>query len=77
MYELRRHPEPARLTWLAAFVQWRQRTLTDDLVDLLLETIHRIGARAERRVEREMLNDLRRVQGKPNLLFELAGAALE
>jgi TnpA family transposase len=76
-YELRRHPEPARLTWLAAFVHLRGRTLIDDLVDLLIETVHRIGARAERRVERDMLNDLRRVSGKPNLLFELAGAALE
>jgi TnpA family transposase len=76
-YELRRHPEPARLTWLAAFVHLRGRTLTDDLVDLLIETVHRIGARAERRVEREMLNDLRRVSGKPNLLFEIAGASID
>jgi TnpA family transposase len=76
-YELRRHPEPARLTWLAAFIHLRGRTLTDDLVDLLIETIHHIGARAERRVEREMLNDLKRVTGKQNILFELADASLE
>jgi TnpA family transposase len=76
-YELRRHPEAARLTWLAAFAHLRGRTLTDDLVDLLIETIHHIGARAERRVERELLNDLKRVSGKQNLLFELADAALE
>lgn len=76
-YELRRHPEAARLTWLAAFVHLRGRTLTDDLVDLLIETIHRIGARAERRVERDMLEDLRRVSGKPNLLFEIAGASID
>ena len=30
-YEIRRHPEAARLTWLAAFVHLRGRTLTDDL----------------------------------------------
>ena len=76
-YELRRHPEAARLTWLAAFVQLRGRTLTDDLVDLLIETIHRIGARAERRVDRELLDELKRVSGKQNLLFDLAGATLE
>jgi TnpA family transposase len=76
-YEIRRHPEAARLTWLAAFVHLRGRTLTDDLVDLLIETIHRIGARAERRVDRELLDELKRVSGKQNLLFDLAGAALE
>jgi TnpA family transposase len=76
-YELRRHPEAARLTWLAAFVHRRSRTLTDDLIDLLIETIHHIGARAEHRVDRELLDDLKRVAGKQNLLFEVAGAALE
>lgn len=74
--DLRRHPEPARITWLAAFVYLRARRLTDDLVDVLIETIHKIGARAERKVERELLEDLKRVSGKQNLLFELADAAL-
>ena len=76
-YELRRHPEAARLTWLAAFGHLHGRMLTDDLADLLIETIHHIGARAERRVERELLDDLKRVSGKQNLLFDLAGAAIE
>lgn len=74
--QLRRHPDPARLTWLAAFIYLRARSLTDDLVDLLIETIHRIGARAERKVERELLDALKRVSGKQNLLFELADGAL-
>ena len=64
----------ARITWLAAFVYVRARILTDDLVDVLIETIHHIGARAERKVERELLADLKRVGGKQNLLFELADA---
>jgi hypothetical protein len=76
-HELRRHPEAARLTWLAAFVHRRGRQLTDDLIDLLTETIHQIGARAERRVDRELLDDLKRVSGKQSLLFELAEAALD
>ena len=75
-HELRRHPDAARIAWLAAFVYLRARSLTDDLVDLLIETIHHIGARAERKVERELLDDLKRVTGKQNLLFELANATL-
>jgi hypothetical protein len=50
---------------------------TDDLIDLLIENNHHIGARAEHRVDRELLDDLKRVTGKQNLLFEVAGAALE
>jgi TnpA family transposase len=75
-HELRRHPDAARIVWLAAFVYLRARVMIDDLVDLLIETIHHIGARAERKVERELLDDLKRVTGKQNLLFELADATL-
>jgi hypothetical protein len=75
-HELRRHPDAARIVWLAAFVYLCARGLIDDLVDLLIETIHHIGARAERKVERELLDDLKRVTGKQNLLFELADATL-
>jgi hypothetical protein len=50
--DLRRLPTPARLTWLAAYAHLRGRALTDGLVELLVETVHAIGARAERRVER-------------------------
>jgi TnpA family transposase len=75
-YELRRHADPFRLTALAAFAHLRGRSLTDGLVDLLIETIHRIGAHAERKVERELLDDLKRVTGKQNILFELADASL-
>ena len=76
-YELRRHPEAARLTGSPLSHTCAPGALTDDLVDLLIETIHHIGARAERKVERELLDDLKRVTGKQNLLFELADAALE
>ena len=33
-HELRRHPDAARMTWLAAFVYLRSRNLTDDLVEI-------------------------------------------
>jgi hypothetical protein len=75
-HELRRHPDATRITWLSAYAYLRARSLTDDLVDLLIETIHHIGARAERKVERELLSDLKRVSGKQNLLFEVADATL-
>ena len=76
-YELRRHPEALRMTLLAVFGHCRRRELTDTLVDSLIELIHRIGAKAERKVEKELLEDLKRVNGKTGMLFRLAEAALE
>ncbi|MEE8290774.1 MAG: Tn3 family transposase, partial [Candidatus Tectomicrobia bacterium] len=76
-YELRRHPEALRMTLLAVFGHCRRRELTDTLVDSLIELIHRIGAKAERKVEKELLEDLKRVHGKTGMLFRLAEAALD
>lgn len=76
-FELRRHPEPTRLAWLAAYAHLRGRAVTDALVELLIETVHAIGARAEHRVEKEMLEDLKRVGGKQALLYRMADAAVE
>ena len=76
-YELRRHSEALRLPLLAIFGHCRRRELTDTLVDSLIELIHRIGAKAERKVEKELLEDLKRVNGKTGMLFRLAEAALD
>jgi len=76
-YELRRHPAEIRLTWLAAFVYWRGRVITDDLVDLLIETIHHIGVRAERKADRKLLENFKHVANKQGILLKLATASLE
>src|SRR3954454_534821 len=76
-YELRRHPDATRHASVAAYAHMRGRAVIDTLVDLLIETVHHIGARAEHRVEQDLLDDLKRVGGKPSLLFDLAGAAVE
>jgi Domain of unknown function (DUF4158) len=62
--DLRSHPQPVRLTLLAAPCWVRQGELVDGLVDLLIALIHKIGARAEQTAERQLLADLRRVRGK-------------
>lgn len=73
---LRSHPEPLKLTLLAALVYERQWEITDTLADLLISTVHRIGARAERRVTQELVAEFRKVAGKETLLFRLAEAAI-
>ena len=75
--EVRRHPEPIRYTFLAAFCWQRRQEIIDGLVDLLIQIVHRISVRAEKKVVDELLGDLQKVHGKPTLLFKMAEAALE
>ena len=75
--ELRRHPDPIRYTLLSAFFWLRCMEISDNLVDLLIQIIHRIGVRAERKIEKEILNDLRRVSNKYGILFNMAQTAIE
>src|SRR5215467_4239249 len=74
---LRERPRPVRLTLLAALCWTRTGEITDGLVELLIGIVHKIGTRAENRVEGELLADLRRVRGKEGILFRLAEAAVE
>uniref|UniRef100_UPI003F4968C3 hypothetical protein n=1 Tax=Nonomuraea bangladeshensis TaxID=404385 RepID=UPI003F4968C3 len=60
---------------LAALLLDREREVTDPLVDLLIATMHRVDARAERKVTEELINAFKRVSGKENLLFTIADAA--
>ena len=64
------------VTLLAALVAERESEVTDSLADLLIATVHRIGARAERKVTEELINAFRRVAGKENILFAIAEASL-
>ncbi len=75
--ELRNHPPPIRSTFLAAFCWQRRKEIIDGLVDLLVQVIHRIGVRAERKLVTALLEDLRKVRGKATLLFKLAEAAVD
>ena len=74
---LRTHPLPLRVTLLAALLREREAEITDTLVELLIATVHRIGARAERKVTEELVNAFKRVSGKENILFKLAEASVE
>jgi hypothetical protein len=70
--ELRRHPPTVRHTLLAARCWEREREITDNLVELLIHIAHRIGVRAEHKVNAELLKHVRKVAGKTRLLFQLA-----
>lgn len=61
---------------MAAFCWQRSQEITDNLVDFLIQLIHKLGTKAERRVTEELIQDFKRVTGKHQLLYRIASAAL-
>ena len=76
-YDLRQHPPAIRYTLMAAFCYSRSQEITDNLIELLIQIIQRIGTRAERRINQELLEDFKQVTGKTNLLFRIAEVAVD
>jgi len=66
-----------RALLVAALCTLRRQEITDNLVDLLIGVVQKIGARAERTVARELLRDLKKVAGKTTILYRMAEASLE
>jgi hypothetical protein len=78
VYELRRHPDATRYTYLAAFCQLRQAEIIDDLIDLLILVFRRIETTANKRIGKQVVDEARnKVDNKPRLLRRVAQAALD
>ncbi len=77
LHDVRRHPEHIRYTLLSAYCYQRQQEITDTLLDLFIDLIHRIEKRAERSVDRQILKDVKRIRGKHRLLYEVAQVSIE
>ena len=60
---------------LAAFCWQRQQELTDTLVEWLIHIAHRVGVRAEEKVDGERMQYAKQVIGKAQWLYQLAKAA--
>ncbi|MFD0297323.1 Tn3 family transposase [Streptomyces sp. NPDC127118] len=56
-----------RITLLAALCWSRQAEITDALVESLVALVHKINARAEQRVEKQLTAELKKVRGKEGL----------
>lgn len=74
--EVKRHRAALRLTLLAAFCRLRGQEITDNLVELFIGLIKRIGTNAEKTVNRKVLQEVRHVRGKGKLLCEIAKVSI-
>jgi TnpA family transposase len=61
---------------MAAFCQQRTGEVIDGLVDLLLLVVRRIGAKSEKHVKKQYLDEIQTVEGKQQLLRRVAEASL-
>jgi hypothetical protein len=75
--ELCRHPAPIRYSMVAMFCWRRRQQLTDALIDMLLQLIHNLGTRAEKKIDKKQFAAFKKVRGKARLLFKLAEATVD
>nr|WP_246233324.1 DUF4158 domain-containing protein [Aurantimonas aggregata] len=75
--EMRRHAPARQMGLYAVFLMSREAQIIDGIIDLLVETVHRIGARSKRKVIAGIARDIERVYGKERLLVEIAVAAID
>jgi len=74
-WRMRQHPDERRHALYAVFLAHRERELTDGLVDLLVEIVHRIGSKSRQRVIKSFTREIEHVHGKEGLLVRIAEAA--
>ena len=75
--EMREHPEGVRYALLAGFLHVRAMEVTDDATRMAIDLIHRLDTRSQKQIHRELLADLERVEGKMQILSQVAEAVVE
>ena len=75
-HELRRHSRPFKITLLAIFIHRRTEELTDYLVDLLVETVHKMNKNAATKIETSLGEALQKAPQKFAKLYLMAKAAV-
>lgn len=66
-----------RYATMAVFCYIRSQLLTDNLTDLFLKLIHKVEVSAEKHIDEKILSDVKRVDGKFDILYTLADTNAE
>ncbi len=75
-WEIKRHPPAIRYTLMSVFFYTRRSEIIDSLIELLIQIIHRLSVKAEKKVFKVLMQDFRKVYGKNTLLGRIAEASL-
>lgn len=65
-----------RYAIFALFCYYRARVLIDDLADLLMQLVHQMELSAEKFIDKKILSEVKRVDGKFDILYQLSSTAL-
>lgn len=74
--EIRDHPDSMKYATLSMFCYVRNQEIIDNLIDLLIQVIHKIGKKSEDKVNKKMITELKKVDGKKSILLDLAKVAV-
>jgi TnpA family transposase len=74
--EIRDHKDSMKYATLAMFCYVRGQEIMDNLIDLLIQVVHKIGKKSERKVNKKLITELKKVDGKKSILLNLARIAV-
>ena len=75
-WDFKRHPEYISLSLLALLCLKRRGEIIDALGDLIIQLVHKIKKRAEKKVGLRLVKDAKEVHGKQRILYKIADAAV-
>ena len=74
--EMREHPEVIRYALLACFLHMRTMEVLDDIVHMAIDIVHRVDVRSDHQLNRELIANLKHVDGKMQILSRIAEAVV-
>jgi len=74
--EMREHPDPIRYALIGCFLHVRTMEVLDDMVRMAIDIIHRLDVRSDNQLTRELVENLKHVDGKLQILSRIAEAGV-
>lgn len=72
VYQMKRHPKESRYALMAALLYYRKMELIDNIIEIFRTLIRRIGKKADKTLERELIRTIRTIYKKKELLYKIA-----
>jgi TnpA family transposase len=71
------HPDHIRYTLLSSFVYMRTGEVIDDIIKMFMDMIHKMDVDSEQELDKRLLSDMKKVEGKVQMLFRIAHVVVQ